>query len=106
MVTIFDASTLLPIKYELAKAYRYTTVLCTTPPLLLHFHVTSLVDSDITELCSTNASIAAAHGRADLVQTWSISALIAATSIEVPPHPDKGSPWSLHPFGRQLLKSL
>ena len=68
--------------------------------------MTSLVDSDITELCSTNASIAAALGRADLVQTWSISALIAATGIEVPANSDKGSPWSLHPFGRQLMKSL
>ena len=53
-----------------------------------------------------NASAAAAAGRMDLVQVWSVAALVADIEIEVPATPDDGIPWPEHPFGRELIHSL
>ena len=53
-----------------------------------------------------NASAAAAAGRMDLVQVWSVAALVADINIEVPVTPDDGIPWPEHPFGRELIHSL
>ena len=61
---------------------------------------------DVKELCTVNASAAAHLGRMDLVQVWSIAALVADIDIEVPATPDDGIPWPEHPFGRDLIHSL
>ena len=53
-----------------------------------------------------NASAAALIGRMDLVQVWSVAALVADIDIEVPPSADDGVPWPEHPFGRELIHSL
>ena len=53
-----------------------------------------------------NASAAAQVGRTDLVQVWSVAALVADIDIEVPATADDGIPWPEHPFGRDLIHSL
>ena len=66
----------------------------------------SISSCDVKELCTVNASAAALAGRMDLVQVWSVAALVADIDIEVPPTPDDGIPWPEHPFGRELIHSL
>ena len=61
---------------------------------------------DITELCTSNATLAAQHGQIDLVQAWSTAALVADLDLPVPQDPDAGTPWPQHPFGRELIRSL
>lgn len=74
-------------------------------PLCVNF-IHSMSSSDIKELCTVNASAACQFGRLDLVQVWSVAALVADIDIEVPPTPDDGIPWPQHPFGRGLIHSL
>ena len=66
----------------------------------------SISSCDIRELCTANASAAALLGRMDLVQVWTIAALVADIDIEIPATPDDGTPWPEHPFGRELIHSL
>ena len=66
----------------------------------------SISSSDIKELCTVNGTAAAQLGRMDLVQVWSVAALVADIDIEVPATPEDGVPWPEHPFGRQLIHSL
>ena len=66
----------------------------------------SMNSSDLTELCTSNASVAAQHGRMDLVQAWSAALLIADLRMKPPLSADDGVPWPEHPFGRKLIHSL
>lgn len=86
-LTIHNITPMLPIDYNLATAY-------------------SLTGSNLEQLCAENATVAAVHGRADLVQAWSTAALIADERIRMTPDPDSGMPWPQHPFGRGLIRSL
>ncbi len=65
----------------------------------------SVSGSDIGEVCSKNAGLAAQCGRTDLVQAWSTAALIAEMGLH-PPLTPATMPWPRHPFGRNLVKSL
>ena len=62
--------------------------------------------TDLQELCTTNASVAAQAGRMDLVQAWSTAMLIADTSLRSPLEANSQVPWPEHPFGRRLIHSL
>ena len=66
----------------------------------------SLIGNNIQELCTINASVAVSFDRPDLVTTWQAIALIANTSMENSFDPHTGTPWAMHPFGRQLIQSL
>ena len=75
-------------------------------PCLFLFFSLRLNCPSIQDLCSVNASVAAAYDRRDLVHTWRTAALIADKKMGVPSEPDRGMPWAMHPFGRQLVHSL
>lgn len=87
VVTLSDVSHLLPISRELAEMY-------------------CLSGAEIAELCSRNASAAAAVNRPDLVRAWSVAGLVADSRLPVHFNPDSGIPWSQHPFSRLLISSL
>lgn len=62
--------------------------------------------TDLKELCTSNASVAAQYGRMDLVQAWSTALLIADLGMKSPDSADNGVPWPEHPFGKNLIHSL
>ena len=66
----------------------------------------SINSSDLTDLCTSNASVAAQYGRLDLVQAWSAALLITDLGMKPPLSADDGVPWPEHPFGRKLVHSL
>lgn len=61
-------------------------------------------------MCHSNANIAASLERPDLVQAWCLAALVISqplTNSQVTYQtPDTDAPWSLHPFGQNLIHSL
>ena len=73
--------------------------------VIFSFHL-SLSGSNIADLCSRNASATALLDRPDLVRAWSVAALVADSKLPVPSDPNSGTPWSQHPFSRQLIHSL
>ncbi|XP_041453847.1 GATOR complex protein WDR59-like [Lytechinus variegatus] len=87
MVFVFDTSCLLPIHQKLAETY-------------------VLIPDDVPRMCSLNANAAAAVGRKDLLQVWSLASLASSPKLGPHPSPDTERPWAKHPMGRQLLKSL
>ena len=69
-------------------------------------HSFSLIGNNIQDLCTINTSVAVSFDRPDLVTTWQAIALIADTFLENSFDPHTGTPWAMHPFGRQLIQSL
>ncbi|XP_064109399.1 GATOR2 complex protein WDR59-like isoform X3 [Macrobrachium nipponense] len=88
-VMIYDVKSLMPFSRELGAA-----------------HV--LDDSDIVQSCTKNRDAAAAVGRKDLVQVWSLAAATAslASSSAISSIEDVEFPWCHHPFARKLVDSL
>ncbi|XP_062861292.1 GATOR2 complex protein WDR59 isoform X3 [Trichomycterus rosablanca] len=86
-VIIQDISCLLPIHKTLGETYVLNV-------------------NDIQDTCQKNAAAALAVGRRDLAKVWALAS--AATSSDLCPDsdPDADTPWSMHPFGRQLLETL
>jgi len=86
MVTIYDASGLLPLQLELAERY---------------------VDTDIQWMCNQNAAVAAQFGRKDLEKVWSLGSLLAVPSLITDDvNKDIDTPWAQNPFGRKLLHAI
>ncbi|XP_023248559.1 GATOR complex protein WDR59 isoform X2 [Copidosoma floridanum] len=91
LVTVYDASSLFFVSKELAEKYVINT-------------------TDIPAMCQYNANVAANLERPDLVQAWSLAALVVSQHL-TNTHPSTQSsdvdvPWSLHPFGQKLIHSL
>ncbi|GLV45719.1 WD repeat domain 59 [Carabus blaptoides fortunei] len=61
------------------------------------------VDGDPGAVCRYNSTVAQAVGRWDLVQSWKIAELVAKSQTIIA---EDDLPWSLYPFGRQLVQSL
>lgn len=62
-------------------------------------------------MCHYNANVAASLERPDLVQAWCLAALVISqplTQNSQSNHqtPDIDAPWSLHPFGQNLIHSM
>ncbi|XP_008215215.1 GATOR complex protein WDR59 isoform X1 [Nasonia vitripennis] len=94
LVTIYDASSLFFVNKELAEKYVINT-------------------TDISAMCQANANIAASLERPDLVQAWCLAALVISQPLTNAQNaqgtyqsPDTDAPWSLHPFGQNLIHSL
>ncbi|XP_077982263.1 GATOR2 complex protein WDR59-like [Glandiceps talaboti] len=87
LVLIYDVEKLLPIHQILAQNY-------------------VLDPRDIPAMCNKNAAAAAAVGRKDLVQIWSLAAMATCKTLLPSKDPDVASPWAVHPFGRTLLLSI
>ncbi|CAN7991841.1 unnamed protein product [Ixodes hexagonus] len=87
-VLVYNMSGIMPINQVLAQNY--------------------VLDSgDPVGACNHNASWAASVGRKDLVQVWSLAALVANPDLaHDKQNPDVGVPWAQHPFGRQMLESI
>ncbi|XP_029839965.3 GATOR complex protein WDR59 isoform X1 [Ixodes scapularis] len=87
-VLLYNMSGIMPINQVLAQNY--------------------LLDcGDPVGSCNHNASWAASVGRKDLVQVWSLAALVANPDLAHDKQsPDVGVPWAQHPFGRQMLESI
>uniref|UniRef100_A0A0L8FWQ2 RWD domain-containing protein n=1 Tax=Octopus bimaculoides TaxID=37653 RepID=A0A0L8FWQ2_OCTBM len=62
--------------------------------------------NDVPKMCSHNGNAALAVGRKDLVQMWSLLALVAGGGQDFSKDPFDGAPWAQHTFGRKLIKSL
>eukprot|EP00731_Ephydatia_muelleri_P020820 Em0013g547a len=86
-VDVYNISSLLPVDYELAKNYR-------------------LNGPDVRSICAWNASVAAQYGRSDVLQAWSLAALVADEALVLSSDPYEEVPWPEHPFARQLIHSL
>ncbi|XP_046440628.1 GATOR complex protein WDR59-like isoform X2 [Daphnia pulex] len=88
MVTIYDASGLMPQQLELAERYVFS-------------------DTDTAWMCNQNAAVAAQFGRKDLTYIWSLGALLATpTLIHENNTNDLDTPWAQNPFGRKLLHAI
>ncbi|CAH1780353.1 unnamed protein product [Owenia fusiformis] len=86
-VVIYNTGCLLPIQRQLGEKY--------------------VIDSDnIEEACTKNANLAASLGRKDLAQMWSMVAIANNKMLKPGEDPDKGAPWAMSPFGRNLIESL
>lgn len=85
-LALCDVSLLLPIHHNLAESYK-------------------IIPDDIPLMCSLNTKAAAAIGRSDLVQTWSMVAHACVSNLSPSSDPDQ-TPWAYHPFGRNLIMSL
>ena len=64
-------------------------------------------------MCHYNANVAASLERPDLVQAWCLAALVISQPLTNTQNtqgnyqsPDMDAPWSLHPFGQNLIHSL
>lgn len=80
-VHVYDAGRLFFVNQQLAEEY--------------------ILDGDVGTICRHNAASAAAVGRCDLVQAWTLAELVAG-----PQQADEEMTWSQHPFGNQLMRSL
>ncbi|XP_058792882.1 GATOR complex protein WDR59 isoform X2 [Phymastichus coffea] len=94
LVTIYDASSLFFVNKELAEKYIINT-------------------TNIPAMCHYNANVAASLERPDLVQAWCLAALVISqpltNSLNLQSNhqtPDIDAPWSLHPFGQNLIHSI
>lgn len=61
------------------------------------------LNGDASSVCRYNAAVAQIVGRGDLVQAWRLAELVARSRNLVS---EDDLPWSLHPFGKQLVQSL
>eukprot|EP00795_Rhopilema_esculentum_P001709 gene1709-16188_t len=86
VVVISDISALLPIQKSLAKE-------CV------------INGPDVGEICRVNVNAAKLLGRADLVRTWSLVAMVMEKYLE-PTDNIEERPWARHPFGKRLIESL
>ena len=68
--------------------------------------VCRLTGPDIKSICAWNASVAAQYGRSDVLQAWSLAALVTDKAIVLSSDPYEDVPWPEHPFARQLIHSL
>ncbi|XP_071574180.1 GATOR2 complex protein WDR59 isoform X1 [Temnothorax nylanderi] len=95
MVMIYDVSSLFFVNKELAEKYTINT-------------------ADISAMYKHNANVAAAVERPDLIQTWCLAGLIISqppsnteqNSCQSGHSPDINAPWSLHPWGQNLIHFL
>ncbi|KAI4488494.1 hypothetical protein M0802_011600 [Mischocyttarus mexicanus] len=93
LVTIYDASSLFFVSKELAEKYIINI-------------------TDIPAMCQYNANVAATLDRADLVQAWCLAALVISQSSSnigqnlFQTSENDLAPWTLHPFGKNLIHSL
>ncbi|KAK3739928.1 hypothetical protein QZH41_015973, partial [Actinostola sp. cb2023] len=87
LVVIRDVSILIPLHQSLAQSY-------------------TLEGNDILEICKKNKSAAMSVGRRDLVQTWSLLALVLDKTLAQSADTVEVTPWARHPFGRKLIRSL
>ncbi|KAL5022221.1 hypothetical protein ScPMuIL_001376 [Solemya velum] len=86
-VQVYDINRLLTIHKQLGENYKIDT-------------------DDIPAMCLHNGTVSASVGRRDLVQLWSLVALMSSPKLASSPNPEDGPPWGRHPFGRRMLKSL
>lgn len=70
------------------------------------FH--SLNGDNPSELCLQNAALAQTVHRKDLVQSWKLLAKVLSPRLTPESNLDKAwaPPWALHPFGKNLVRSL
>ncbi|XP_059350855.1 GATOR complex protein WDR59-like isoform X2 [Daphnia carinata] len=88
VVTIYDASGLMPLQLELAERYVFS-------------------DTDTVWMCNQNAAVASQFGRKDLAYIWSLGALLATpTLVNDNRSQDLETPWAQNPFGRKLLHAI
>ncbi|XP_076470516.1 GATOR2 complex protein WDR59-like isoform X3 [Babylonia areolata] len=62
--------------------------------------------NDIEGTCRHNRTAAAAIGRKDLVQIWSMVETMSCKKLHPGPFPQQDMPWAMSPFGRPLLKYI
>ncbi|KAK4303934.1 hypothetical protein Pmani_024108 [Petrolisthes manimaculis] len=88
-VLIYDIKRLLPFSRELGASY-------------------VLDEHDLVGTCRRNRDAAAAVGRKDLVQVWSLAAYTSSLGPGIDNNPIEFSdhPWPYHPFGRKLINSI
>lgn len=84
-VIVYDLSCLLPIQKLLGENYVFD-------------------QKDPVSMCRRNAQVAAAAGRKDLVQVWSLAGVQVAYAMKSSVFGLHSTPWSLHPFGQSLIK--
>ncbi|XP_067001039.2 GATOR2 complex protein WDR59 [Anabrus simplex] len=87
VVTLYDVSPLLYLHRELGEKYVFDS-------------------HDVASMCHRNSAIAASVGRRDLVQAWTLAALIATPANQLMTEQEDDVPWALHPFGRTMVESL
>lgn len=85
-VTLYDCSKLFFIHKELGEKYVFDP-------------------NDIAGMCYKNAEIAGSLRRQDLVQIWTLAALVA-TPFSQGTENDDDIPWPHHPFSRSLIEYL
>ncbi|XP_050688408.1 GATOR complex protein WDR59-like isoform X5 [Eriocheir sinensis] len=84
-VLIYDVNSLMPFSKDLGATY-------------------VLDEGNVVSTCTHNRDAAAAVGRKDLVQVWSLAAHTA--SLGPGPAHNMDFPWAQHPFGQKLINSL
>ncbi|XP_063862216.1 GATOR2 complex protein WDR59-like isoform X2 [Scylla paramamosain] len=84
-VLIYDVKCLMPFSKDLGATY-------------------VLDEGDVVGSCTYNRDAAAAVGRKDLVQVWSLAAHTASLGPSSAQNTE--FPWAHHPFGRKLINSI
>ncbi|KAK7790146.1 hypothetical protein R5R35_009355 [Gryllus longicercus] len=88
VVTVYDVSSLFFVHRDLGEKYVFDC-------------------RDVPSMCHRNAAIAATVGRRDLVQAWTLAALVATPGSQLlPSEQDEDTPWPSHPFGKNLVEAL
>nr|XP_027223649.1 GATOR complex protein WDR59-like isoform X3 [Penaeus vannamei] len=85
-VLLYDIKCLMPFSKELGMTY-------------------ILDENDLVGTCTHNRDAAAAVGRKDLVQVWSLAAATASSSV-LGGTESNDFPWTHHPFARRMINSL
>nr|KAG5712261.1 hypothetical protein BaRGS_014611 [Batillaria attramentaria] len=86
-VIVYDVETLVSVSKYLAQHY--------------------ILDlNDVEGTCRHNANAAAAIGRKDLVQVWTMMSIMSSKSLQPNANPDCEVPWAMLPMGRRLLKEM
>ncbi|XP_063236858.1 GATOR2 complex protein WDR59 isoform X2 [Bacillus rossius redtenbacheri] len=86
-VTIYDVASLFFIHKELAEKYVFDC-------------------RNVASMCQQNSAAAAAAGRRDLVQAWTLAGLAASAPVHALSELETDVPWPYHPFGRTMVESL
>ncbi|XP_071547445.1 GATOR2 complex protein WDR59 isoform X3 [Panulirus ornatus] len=88
-VLVYDVKSLMPLSKDLGASYM-------------------LDENDIVGTCAHNRDAAAAVGRKDLVQVWSLAAATASIGPGLSTNASEytDSPWTHHPFARKLINSI
>ncbi|XP_042204351.1 GATOR complex protein WDR59-like isoform X3 [Homarus americanus] len=89
VVLIYDIKSLMPFSKDLGSSY-------------------VLDENDVVGTCTRNRDVAAAVGRKDLVQVWSLAAATASLGPGLGTNTSEytDSPWTHHPFARKLINSI